>query len=73
MDTIIEEVDDYCPSDCIYRLRFDNVSTCCGYCIVENQPRGCKVSECNRYKRGKRRVTIEKGTLEFRWEVDEED
>jgi len=71
---VIEEVDEYCPKDCIYRMHLDGTTHYCGYCAVEKRSRGCKVSECNRYKRGKKKITIEKGSLEIRWELyDEED
>lgn len=71
---VIEEVDRYCPKDCIYRMYFDGTTHYCGYCAAERHSRGCKVSECDKYKRGKRRVAIESGTLEFRWELyDDED
>ena len=69
MNEPIETVDNDCKhKDCYYRLRFDGTCEYCAYCLVEYELRGCKISECNRYKRGKRKPTIDKGTLYFVWE-----
>ena len=41
--------------DCKYRGSFD-YQPCCIYMLVTGEPRGCKISECNKYKAGK--VTV---------------
>ncbi len=67
---VIETVEEHCQHpDCYYRMKLDDSCHYCGYCIVEYQLRGCKISECTRYKRGKKKPTIDGGTLWFRWEL----
>lgn len=73
MEVIEELVDKLCPTDCIYRIRFTPTTDCCAYCLFKKQSRGCRISECDKYRRGKRRVVMELGTLEFRWVEDERD
>lgn len=70
METI-ELADDYCPKDCYYRLRFDTTTFCCGYCIIEGHPRGCKISECDKYRQGHKRVVIDKADMTYRWIEDD--
>ncbi len=53
----IETVLDHCKHpDCVYRLWLDKNTPCCYYAAMENEIRGCKISECTRYKRGKKSV-----------------
>lgn len=70
---VIELVDDYCPKDCIYRMRFGLGSDFCAYLLVNGEVRGCPVSQCNRYKVGDKRVVIDKATLSYRWILKDED
>lgn len=63
-----ETVNEHCPKDCVYRVPFDFASDYCAYLVMEGTRRGCDVSNCNKYKQGKRKVTIEGATLYFRWE-----
>lgn len=40
--------------DCIYRSYIDGGNTpICYYAVLEGQSRGCKISECDKYKGGK--------------------
>lgn len=51
----IELVADLCPKDCVYRTTLDGGGTpCCIYILCEDKSRGCKVSECDKYKAGER-------------------
>ena len=70
---VIELVNDYCPSDCIYRMRFSHTTYFCAYCLVERELRGCPISKCNRYKSGKKKLTIDGATLNVRWVLTDED
>lgn len=50
----IELAVDYCPRDCIYMTYIDGGYTpVCYYAVLMNECRGCKISECDRYKSGK--------------------
>lgn len=50
----IELCADYCPEDCMYRSYIDGGNApICFYAAMEHQLRGCKISECNRYKPGR--------------------
>lgn len=53
----IELVDEICPKDCAYRMNINSGGTIhfCGYAITERRIRGCPVSECPYYVKGKRR------------------
>ena len=70
---VIETVDEHCQhKDCIYRMKFDETTDYCAYCLFEYEVRRCKISECTRYKKGKRKVALDGATLWFRWEYDDE-
>lgn len=51
----IETVKEHCKHpNCVYRQKLrDCGEPCCMYAAMENEPRGCKISECTRYKDGK--------------------
>lgn len=66
-----EYVDDLCPKDCIYRMQFTPTTDFCAYCIVENGLRGCSISQCTRYKSGRKKLTIDGATLHMRWIIDD--
>lgn len=55
MQEEIETVRDHCThDDCIYRAHIDGGNTpICYYAVIECQSRGCKISECDKYKGGK--------------------
>lgn len=69
---VIEEVEEYCPNDCIYRMPFTPTTDFCGYCLIEHEMRHCKISECDKYRVGKRKVIMELGTLNYKWVEDDE-
>ncbi len=50
---MVETVREHClHTDCKYRTRFDSQPSC-GFMIITGRPRGCSISECNRYEPGK--------------------
>lgn len=54
MQEEIELVKDYCPSDCVYRSYVDGGATpICFYAVIMQQCRGCRISECDKYKAGR--------------------
>lgn len=74
MEVIGEElVDELCPKDCIYRAQFTQATDFCAYCLVERESRGCSISECNRYRSGHKKLTIDGATLNVRWILADED
>ena len=70
---VIETVEEYCPQDCIYRMRFTLSTDFCAYLLMTDKVRGCKVSECDKYRSGHKRVVIDKGTLGYRWVITDEE
>lgn len=55
----IETVNKHCKhKDCRYRGRFSFVDEACFYMYYTGVPRGCPISECNRYKPGKIKWTL---------------
>ena len=41
--------------DCKYRTTFNRMP-CCGYMLITNEPRGCKISECDKYQAGEVKI-----------------
>lgn len=52
-----ELVEELCPQDCVYRCRFDNTVHFCDYIGFMGVSRNCPVSQCDKYRRGKKRFT----------------
>lgn len=76
MQEEIELVADYCPEDCIYRSHISGGFTpICYYAAIENKVRGCKISECDKYRAGKpvRPRIREEYTLFWEYECYDED
>ena len=49
-----ETVAQHCKHiDCRYRTTF-NYAPCCGYMLITGKRRNCAISNCNKYKAGKR-------------------
>lgn len=50
-----ETVRNHCiHKDCVYRSYIDGGATpICYYAVLEGRSRGCKISECDKYKGGK--------------------
>lgn len=70
---VVETVDEHCKhEDCIYRCRLNFYNTdYCNYAVIVGESRGCSISECDKYKRGKRKVAMTDAGLW--WFVIEED
>lgn len=71
---VIETVDEHCPhEDCIYRMHLMFGTNFCAYMLVTNEPRGCSISQCDKCKRGSKRVVLDGATLNYRWILTDED
>jgi len=64
----VETVKEHCKHpDCRYRCKFDG-NPSCKYMIVTGKPRGCAISECDKYRDGRVKVA---NTMEgFKYEDD---
>lgn len=70
---VIETVEEHCVHmDCVYRMTLERGVPFCNYCAMEEEPRGCKISECTRYRTGTRTVTMTKEGLHFLWRIEQE-
>ena len=49
----VELCETYCPSDCVYRVMLQEKIPACYYSVIERKIRGCKISECDKYRSGK--------------------
>lgn len=67
----VETVEEFCPQDCGYRCYLEPHVHYCGYALIENKPRGCKISECDKYTTRKKKVTMTYDGLWFKWELEE--
>lgn len=54
MKNEIELAEDYCPRDCVYLAYIDASIPCCYYCGLMEEPRRCKISECDKYRKGEK-------------------
>lgn len=51
MEELVEKL---CPKDCVYRAYIDGGATpICFYAVIMRECRGCKISECDKYKPGR--------------------
>jgi len=68
----IELVQKHCKHrDCIYRRRFDLQGTeYCAYIVMAKRPRGCRISECDKYALGDAHPAINAKTMEMEWEIE---
>ena len=48
------EVGNTCPRDCKYRGRMSR-TPCCDYILIKKEPRGCDITECDKYEKGKKK------------------
>ena len=65
-----ELVDTDCKhADCVYRnsIRGEHISFC-GYILEEGHSRGCKISECDKYKSGKKTRARMHPMIYIEWE-----
>ena len=69
-----EEVEtmEHCKhDDCVYRgyIYLDGQEPVCQYALVECKARGCKISECDKYRAGKKiRARLRKEDIVIYWE-----
>lgn len=68
---VIETVAEHCQhEDCVYRLILDSKRTpFCGYLLVTERVRGCKISECNKYRGGEKKIVINPDTMGCEWRI----
>ena len=74
---IPETVKKHCKhEDCAYRGHISpiNQSTdeCCDYLILTGHSRGCPISTCDKYKKGRRKMT-KTSSMTFVWGVEEDE
>lgn len=71
----IETVDEHCKhEDCCYRFLLTHGYRAVHYCDyigVEGKPRGCKISECDKYRKGRRRCKLWEFD-KFEWSIDDD-
>lgn len=56
----IETVEEHCKHiDCVFRGHLSHVrnsTSCCDYLFLTGKSRGCKISECDKYIKGVRKI-----------------
>lgn len=70
----VETVKQHCKhEDCVYRRHLEAWTPYCDYIGVEKQPRGCDISNCDKYRPGRkmRPRMHEHYELDWDWEVFE--
>ena len=68
----IELVETHCKHrDCVYRnyIRGEGISFC-GYILEEGHSRGCKISQCDKYKPGKKTKARMHPMIYIEWEKE---
>lgn len=72
MQEELETVAKHCKhEDCVYRGKLHAWNTpICQYALVEHQCRGCKISECDKYKRGEKIQPRMKVDYTIMWEYE---
>ena len=68
----VETVDEHCKhKDCVYRMYLCGGcgTEFCNYSVMEYQPRGCKISECTKYRKGDRKQKMTE--IGLWWEIDD--
>ena len=48
----VELCETFCPADCVYRTLLRGTTPACYYAAYEHKLRGCKISECDKYRSG---------------------
>lgn len=70
MSDQIETVTEHCiHKDCKYRSRSTLIESC-DYMLVTRRPRGCKISECNKYEIGRKKMISTLGGFRYDYEDD---
>lgn len=69
---VIETVLEHCKHpECIYRSFIDGGNTpICFYAVLAGEPRRCKISECDKYKDGRRIRPRMKDRYIIWWETE---
>lgn len=69
---VIETVEEHCKhKDCVYRLILDSrLTPFCGYILIEERSRNCKISECDKYRTGIKTIIINPDTMGCEWRVE---
>lgn len=58
-----------CPSNCMYRTYIDGGATpICYYAVIMQKSRGCRISECDKYKAGRPKQPRMKEEYVLYWE-----
>lgn len=72
MNEEVEECRTHCKhKDCIYRGQIDAGHTpVCLYAMYEGRARGCKISECDKYKAGKKIKARLREDIIIYWETE---
>lgn len=70
----IETVEEHCShKDCVYRCTLHSLGTdFCSYILAEGEPRGCDISACNKYRKGRRKVVMTRSGIWFH-KIEEEE
>lgn len=67
---MVETVKEHCKhKDCVYRGTV-NFQPCCDYILFEKHSRGCGISDCDKYRTGKRKIKSEYNY--FSMEIDDD-
>lgn len=68
----IETVELHCKHpDCIYRIKLSGGRyECCMYAAIEHQCRGCKISECDKFKHGAKIKPMLTINTDIVWEIE---
>ena len=70
----VELCETYCPDDCYYRSYIDGGHTpICFYAVIEQKSRGCRISECDKYRQGTPIKAVMQRDYAIMWEYDEDD
>lgn len=74
MQEDVELAKDYCPSDCYYRSYIDGGNVpICFYAVIEQRSRGCRISECDKYRQGTPKRAVMQRDYMIMWEYDYDD
>lgn len=69
----LETVAEHCKhNECIYRSTIEGgLTPICFYAVLAEEPRGCKISECDKYKDGRKiRPRLKREDFVIWWECE---
>lgn len=65
---MVETVAEHCKhKDCMFRSLLSSTPYC-AYLAVTKHPRGCSISECDKYQKGKAKRVSTLGGIEFQYD-----